>query len=53
MAATAFCFFVFYFLAATREKKKQKGRGSFETCSKVSTLLVGMNVRRKLPPVPT
>jgi hypothetical protein len=30
---------------------KEIGRGSFETCSKISTLLVGLNVTRKLRPV--
>ncbi len=48
-----FIFQFFYFLAAIGERKKEKGRGIFETWSKISTLLVGMNVTRKLPLVPT
>jgi len=37
-AATTFIFLFFiYFLAGTGERKKEKGKGSFETYSKIST----------------
>jgi len=54
-----FCFFFFFFvfysttLRAKERDKKRKGGGAFETYSKISTLLVGRNVTRKLPPVST
>jgi hypothetical protein len=50
--------FFFFFLLdnfkSERERdKKRKGGRAFETCSKISTLLVGKNVTRKLLLVPT
>ncbi len=56
-----FCvLFLFYFIVlldnfkSKRERdRKRKGGRAFETCSKISTLLVGRNVTHKLPPVLT
>jgi len=49
----AFLFFFVFFLLdnfkSERERdRKRKGGRTFETCSKISTLLVGRNVTRKL-----
>jgi hypothetical protein len=52
-ALQRFCFFFFNFFLDLREKQKRKGRKAFETCSKISTSLVGRNVICKRPPVPT
>jgi hypothetical protein len=52
-ALQRFCFFLLDNFKSERERdRKRKGGRAFETCSKISTLLVGMNVTRKLPPVP-
>ncbi len=53
-----FCFYfiLLFYSTTSRAKerdKKRKGGRAFETCSKISTLLVGRNVTRKLPPILT
>ncbi len=48
-----FLFFLFFFRQPQEGNRKRKGGRAFETCSKISTLLVGRNVIRKRPPVPT
>jgi hypothetical protein len=48
--------FLFLFNNFKREKEKdrnRKGGRAFETCSKISTLLISKNVTLKLPPLPT
>jgi hypothetical protein len=54
-ALQRFCFFVLLdnFKREREIYRKRKGRRAFETCSKISSLLVGRNVTPKLPPVPT
>ncbi len=50
-----FVFFVLLnnFKSERERDRKRKGGRAFETCSKISTLLVGRNVTCKLPLVPT
>jgi hypothetical protein len=52
MVAATVEIFVFFYSAASREKKrvrKRERRESFETCSRIPILLVGINVTTQAP----